>query len=198
MDITLGNVSSGSAKDVAAQRAGENRRRGESPDSNRAGGSPDAAKAQTLEIRHSVLEDLRSRLMLLQHDVARAQRALGGLEGIGEILRRPDSQASLEQTVRDYLPGITYRGEPVLRALEGDLARIARERDYRGLETLVEESRDRLGQLAQELSRYETAQQNSRALAAGRDPLESLKQGIQESGGALLELRRENVLRLLG
>ena len=197
MNVTIGNVSAGSAKEMAAQPAAEGRKRSQPHSIPPAGESAPASSTAALEIRHSALEDLRSRLLLLQREVAKEQRVLGGLEEIHGLLRAPEAETPVEGAVQRYAATVKYQGQAVLEAVAEQLTRIARERDHRGLEALIEESRAHLGRLAQELSRFETAQQNSRALAAAGDPLESLKRGIQRQGGALLEVRRKNVLRLL-
>lgn len=150
------------------------------------------------ELRASGLEEYRSRLLLLQREVARAQRVLGGLEGLEARLGSAGTGQPSEESLQAYAAAVTYRGEPVLASLGEQLERILRDRDGQGLRGLIEESTVRLGRLAMELSRFETAQQNSRAIAGGGDPLESLKEGIREAGGRLLEIQRENVLRLLG
>ena len=198
MNVTVGNVSSGSPRESSAQPAVENRRRSPADPGMPPGGARQAGQGQPPEPRRSAMDELRSRLLLLQRDVARAQRVLGGLEGIQPLLRSHGGPEPPDRSIREYAAGVTYRGEPVLTGLEERLGTILRERDAAGLQSLIGEARGHLGRLAQELSRYETAQQNTRAIAVGDDPLQFLKQGIRRAGGRLLEVQRENVLRLLG
>jgi len=198
MNVTVGNVSSGSSREASPHPAGENRRRSTAKPGLPAEEARPAGQVERPEPPRSAMDELRSRLLLLQRDVTRAQRVLGGLEGIEPLLRSPGGPELLDRSMREYVAGVTYRGETVLTGLEERLGRILRERDAEALQSLIREGRNHLGRLAQELSRYETAQQNTRAIAVGEDSLQSLKQGIRTAGGGLLELQRENVLRLLG
>jgi hypothetical protein len=198
MNVTLGNVQSSGGNDRSAGRAGSGGGRVAEtrPGSGGAGRASEAETAQ--DAGRSGMSAVRIRLLLLQQDVARAQRVLAGLEGFAALLETPargPEAAGVE--VGEYLARLTYKGEAVLEPWRERLEEILGAGDTEALGRLIEDGRNDLGLLARELSRYETAQQNSRALAADGDSLGVLKRRIREGAGSLLDLQPERVLRLL-
>jgi hypothetical protein len=137
----------------------------------------------------------RGRIILLQRSVAQAQRVIAALEGFAALMR----DGLLRQSrAAAYIEGNVFQGRPVLEALREQLLEAARGGRQGEVQRLLGEERARLGLLAQELSRDQTAEQNSRALATAGDALERLKSDIRHSGDRLLDVHREAVLRLLG
>ena len=65
------------------------------------------------------------------------------------------------------------------------------------LQQLIETTKQEIHGLAVELSRLETAEQNSRALALGEAALSDVLEGIRSQGDQLLNLEGKNVLDLL-
>jgi hypothetical protein len=196
MKITLGGVPSSAGNERPTERAASGARRVAEAQS-----APvrEAAVAGQEAVGRSEMSALRIRLLLLQQDVARAQQILGGLEGFAGLFASPArGSKEVREEVAAYLERLTYRGETVLEPWRDRLEEILSARDTEGLTRLIEDGRNDLGLLARELSRYETAQQNTRALAAGGDALGALKHRIEEEASSLLDLQPERVLRLLG
>jgi hypothetical protein len=63
---------------------------------------------------------------------------------------------------------------------------------------MIEGTKAEIHGLAVELSRLETAEQNSRSLALGQAALAGVLEGIKRQGDQLLDLEGKNVLDLLG
>ena len=63
---------------------------------------------------------------------------------------------------------------------------------------MIENAKTQIHGLAVELSRLETAEQNSRSLALGKAALADVLEGIRTQGNQLLNLEGKNVLDLLG
>jgi hypothetical protein len=196
MNVTLGNVPLTPGNDRASGSLERGGRTDERPPEK--GGVRRGPETEAQAAGQSGMSALRIRLLLLQQDVGRAQVVLGGLEGFASLLEDPGREpASADAVAGDYVGRITYKGEAVLEPWRDRLREILRTGDTHALGKLIEDGRNDLGLLAQEMSRYETAQQNNRALAAGGDPLQVLKQRIREEAGSLLDLQPERVLRLL-
>jgi hypothetical protein len=200
MNVTLRNIPSTSGSDSASAPIGGRKKPASGEYTAAAGERRKASEIPAeLEPRSSMRSDLRNRILTLQREVARAQHVLAGLEGLGSVLTEVQTAGTpVDRKLAEYLARVTYRGEPVLAPLREPLAQILRSGDAAALQGLVDESRSRLGFLAQELSRYETERQNTRAIAVSGDPLQALKRQIQKEGSRLLDLEPENVLRLLG
>jgi ribosomal protein S30 len=205
MNVTLRNIPSTSGGDPATAPSGGRRMQAGGENTTAAGERRKTPEIPAkLEPRSTTRSQLRNRILTLQREVTRAQRVLGGLEGLGSVLTEvqtagtPAAGTPIEPKLEEYLARVTYRGEPVLAPLRERLAQILRSGDGAALQGLVDDSRQRLGFLAQELSRYETERQNTRAIAVSGDPLRALKREIQKEGSRLLDLQPENVLRLLG
>ena len=62
---------------------------------------------------------------------------------------------------------------------------------------MIADTKTEIRALAVELSRLETAEQNSRALALGKAALSDVLKGIRSQGDQLLNLEGKNVLDLL-
>jgi hypothetical protein len=63
---------------------------------------------------------------------------------------------------------------------------------------MIDSTKKEIHGLAVELSRLETAEQNSRSVAFGQAAISNLLEGIRNQGDQLLNLEGKNVLDLLG
>ena len=86
----------------------------------------------------------------------------------------------------------------MLEPYESRLNRILQNKDLGSLQQLIESAKAEIHGLAVQLSRLETAEQNSRSLALGKAALSELLEGIRSQGDQLLKLEGKNVLELLG
>ena len=135
--------------------------------------------------------EIRKQLLVVQRSLGRYQSMLGGLEGF-KVLLKADAR-----TAADYVSHVVYRGETVLEPLSAKLDRILQDKDLDSLQQMIEATRQEIHGLAVELSRLETAEQNSRSLAFGEAALSSVLEGIRSRGDQLLDLEGKNVLDLL-
>jgi hypothetical protein len=136
--------------------------------------------------------EIRKQLLVVQRSLGRYQSMLGGLEGF-KILLQTDAK-----TANDYIDHVVYRGETVLEPHRGRLQSILQNKDPDSLQQMIEDTKKEIHGLAVELSRLETAEQNSRSLAFSQSALPDLLEGIRSRGERLLNLEGENVLDLLG
>ena len=136
--------------------------------------------------------EIRKQLLVVQRSLGRYQRMLGGLEGF-KVLFKADAR-----TATDYVRHVVYRGEAVLEPYSGQLNRILQNKDLESLQQLIESTKAEIHGLAVQLSRLETAEQNSRSLALDKAALMEVLEGIRSQGDQLLNLEGKNVLDLLG
>ena len=136
--------------------------------------------------------ELRKQLLVVQRILGRYQIMLGGLEGF-KILLKADVK-----TANDYINHVVYRGEAVLEPHRGRLQNILQNKDLDSLQQMIESTKKEIHGLAVELSRLETAEQNSRSLAFSQSALSDVLEGIRSRGDRLLNLEGKNVLDLLG
>jgi hypothetical protein len=136
--------------------------------------------------------EIRKQLLVVQRTLGRYQSMLGGLEGF-KVLLRSDAR-----TAADYITHVVYRGETVLEPYSDKLNRILQTKDFDSLQRMIEATRKEIHGLAVELSRLETAEQNSRSLTFGQAALSRVLEGIRNQGDQLLNLEGKNVLDLLG
>jgi hypothetical protein len=138
------------------------------------------------------IPEIRKELLVVQRSLGRYQSMLGGLEGF-KVLLKADAR-----TANDYISHVVYRGEAVLEPYKSRLNRILQNKDLDSLQQLIESAKTEIHGLAVQLSRLETAEQNSRSLALGKAALSELLEGIRSQGDQLLNLEGKNVLELLG
>ncbi len=147
------------------------------------------------EPENAIAVGICEQIPLLQRNLPRYQSILGGFEGFKRFLgsRRP---APAEDISR-YIDGIRYRGQAVLEPYRVRLEEITAGGDIDALHELIRNTRQAIERYAVQLSRLETAEQNSRSLSAGVNHLAGMLQGIKQEGNRLLSLEAENVLALL-
>jgi hypothetical protein len=136
--------------------------------------------------------EIRKQLLVVQRSLGRYQSMLGGLEGF-KILLKTDARDA-----KDYISRVVYRGEAVLQPYSAQLNRALQTKDPDLLQQLIETTKQEIHGLAVELSRLETAEQNSRSLAFSEAALSGLLEGIRSQGDRMLSLEGKNVLDLLG
>ena len=153
-------------------------------------GSRNRSASETAAAEQPVPE-IRKQLLVVQRSLGRYQSMLGGLEGF-KILLQTDAT-----TAKDYLRHVVYRGEAVLRSYSEQLERILQNKDQDSLQLMIAATKTEIRALAVELSRLETAEQNSRALSPGTAALSDVLEGIRNQGDRLLNLEGKNVLDLL-
>jgi hypothetical protein len=151
-----------------------------------------APAADTLE---SAGAKIRAQLVGMQRAVSRQQRLLGGLIGLRELMQAEPGAAA--DRLESHIAGVTYRGEPVLEPLRGELKKIAAAGDVRALEAQIAAAEQEIARLSVSLGKYEIAEQNARSLAA-RESLTEIARGLRREGGLPQRLSREQVLKLLG
>jgi len=171
----FGQVSQNRLHEPAAIQAGVRSRRTSQPE----------AEAQPVP-------EIRKQLLVVQRTLGRYQSMLGGLEGF-KVLLNADAK-----TANDYISHVVYRGEAVLQPHSERLNRILQDKNLDSLQEMIENAKTELHGLAVELSRLETAEQNSRALALGKAALSNVVEGIRAQGDQLLNIEGKNVLDLLG
>jgi hypothetical protein len=135
--------------------------------------------------------EIRKQLLVVQRALGRYQSMLGGLEGFKILLRTEATTAA------DYIRHVVYRGEAVLQSSSQQLDRILNNKDQDSLQRMIADTKREIRALAVELSRLETAEQNSRALTLGKAALSEVLEGIRDRGDQLLDLEGKNVLDLL-
>jgi len=135
--------------------------------------------------------EIRKQLLVVQRSLGRYQSMLGGLEGVKILLQTG------ARTANDYIPHVVYRGEAVLERYSDQLNRILQDKDIDYLQQLIRDAKTEIHGLAVQLSRLETAEQNSRSLALGKAALSDVLGGIRSQGDQLLNLEGKNVLDLL-
>jgi hypothetical protein len=150
--------------------------------------NPSASETEATE---QPVPEIRKQLLVVQRSLGRYQSMLGGLEGF-KILLQTDAK-----TATDYLRHVVYRGEAVLQSRGEQLERILQNKDQESLQRMIEQTKTEIRTLAVELSRLETAEQNSRSLALGKAALSDVLAGIRNQGDRLLNLEGKNVLDLL-
>jgi hypothetical protein len=153
-------------------------------------GSPNRSASET-KIAEQPVPEIRKQLLVVQRSLGRYQSMLGGLEGF-KILLRTDAT-----TAKDYLRHVIYRGEAVLQSNGEQLDRILQNKDHESLQRMIADTKSEIRELAVELSRLETVEQNSRALTLGSAALSDVLDGIRNQGDQLLNLEGKNVLDLL-
>jgi hypothetical protein len=143
----------------------------------------------------TIAAGIREQIPLLQRNLARYQSILAGMEGFRKFLesRRP---APAEDVSR-YIDGIRYRGQAVLDPYRARLEELNAGRDINTLQELIRDTRQTIERYAVQLSRLETAEQNSRSLRTGGNHLAGMLRGIKKEGSRLLSVEAENVLDLL-
>jgi hypothetical protein len=136
---------------------------------------------------------IRKQILVVQRSLGRQQSILGGLEGIEHLFGSPTSAGEIAH----YIGGVVYRGEAVLDPFSAELSKILQRQDRSALRTLIKKAKEEIQALAAQLSRLETAEQNSRSLNPSSDALADTLAGIRSQGDQLLKLEGKNVLDLL-
>lgn len=153
--------------------------------------SPRSRPVSPAEQMDRPIPELRKQLLVVQRALGRYQRILGGFEGFKVLL---DTEA---KRATDYIHHVQYRGEAVLKPYGDRLEAILQTGDRTGLQQLIDATKTEIRGLAVELSRLETAEQNSRSLASGNIVPAGILAGIRSEGSRLLTLEGRNVLDLL-
>jgi hypothetical protein len=153
---------------------------------------PRSRSASKATAEEAPVPEIRKQLLVVQRSLGRYQSMLGGLEGFKVLL------SAGAPTANDYIRQVMYRGEAVLQPYNAQLNRILQNKDQDSLQQMIADTRSEIHELAVELSRLETAEQNSRAIALDENALTSVLQGIRSRGDQLLNLEGKNVLDLLG
>jgi hypothetical protein len=151
-----------------------------------------ARQAAPPVVEEQPVPEIRKQLLAVQRTLGRYQRVLGGLEGF-KVLLRSDAKSAA-----DYIAHVRYRGEAVLEPYSVQLNGVLQRGDAEALGRLIQGTRAEIHGLSVELSRLETAEQNSRSLSLGRAALSGVLEGIRRQGDQLLNLEGKNVLDLLG
>jgi hypothetical protein len=156
-------------------------------------GSSDGRQAVPAATGDSPIPEIRKQMLVVQRTLGRYQSILGGFEGFQRFLQ---SSAAAEDA-EAYLRKVAYRGEAVLEPFKVELARILATRDTAALQRLIQNLRTEIHRFAVQLSRLETAEQNSRSVNSTGKSLTDILRGIKTEGDLLLDLEGENVLKLL-
>jgi hypothetical protein len=154
--------------------------------------SPRSRSASKPPVEQQPVPDIRKQLLVVQRSLGRYQSMLGGLEGF-KVLLETDAK-----TANGYIRHVIYRGEAVLQPYNAQLNRILQDKDQKSLQRMIAETKTEIHALAVELSRLETAEQNSRALSLSKAALSEVLEGIRSQGHQLLNLEGKDVLDLLG
>jgi hypothetical protein len=157
-------------------------------------GGADGRQAVPVDTGDSPIPEIRKQMLVVQRTLGRYQSILGGLEGLQRFLQ-PSAAA---EDAEAYLQKVVYRGEAVLQPFKDELARISATQDTSALQRLIQNLRTEIHRFAVQLSRLETAEQNSRSLNSTGKSLADILQGIKTDVDLLLDLEGENVLKLLG
>jgi hypothetical protein len=137
---------------------------------------------------------IRKQLVVVQRSLGRHQSILGGLEGFLTLL---ESSAHEVEATR-YIDGTLYRGEALLQPFREELINILKNKNRSALRRMIEKTTADIHVLGVQLSRLETAEQNSRSIASGIMAASDILEGIRKQGDQLLNPDRKNVLDLLG
>ncbi len=157
-------------------------------------GSVDGRPAAPVDTGDSPVPEIRKQMLVLQRTLGRYQSILGGLEGFQRFLE-PSAAA---EDADLYLQKVVYRGEAVLEPFKVGLARILETQDASALQRLIQNVRTEIHGFAIQLSRLETAEQNSRSINPTGKSLAGVLLGIKTEEDLLLDLEGQNVLKLLG
>jgi hypothetical protein len=155
-------------------------------------GGPGNRREPVPQAADQPIPEIRKQLLVVQRSLGRYQSILGGFEGFKVLL---DSGA---REAADYIRHVIYRGEAVLEPYRAELNRILQTKDRPALQQLINGARTEIQGLAVELSRLETAEQNSRSLVLSAGALPDILKGIRSEGDQLFRLDGKNVLDLLG
>jgi hypothetical protein len=142
----------------------------------------------------SPVPEIRKQMLVVQRTLGRHQSILRGFEGFQRFLQ----PSAATEEADDYLKKVVYRGEAVLEPFKAELARILAARDTSALQQLIKKSRAEIHGFAVQLSRLETADQNSRSIITTGKSIAGILRGIKTDGDLLLEMEGDNVLELLG
>ena len=157
-------------------------------------GGGDGRPAVLADTGDSPIPEIRKQMLVVQRTLGRYQGILGGFEGFQRFLEPSAAAKDAEQ----YLQKVVYRGQAVLEPFKVELARILETRDMPALQRLIQNVRTEIHGFAVQLSRLETAEQNSRSINSTGKSLADILQGIKTEGDLLLDLEGGNVLKLLG
>jgi len=157
-------------------------------------GGADDRPAVPADTGGSPIPEIRKQMLVVQRTLGRYQGILGGFEGFQRFLEPSAAVKDASQ----YLRKVVYRGEAVLEPFKVELERILETRDMPALQRLIGNVRTEIHGFAVQLSRLETAEQNSRSINFTGKPLADILQGIKTEGNLLLDLEGGNVLKLLG
>ena len=157
-------------------------------------GGADGRPAVPADTGDSPIPEIRKQMLVVQRTLGRYQSILGGFEGFQRFLE--PSAAAINADL--YLQKVVYRGEAVLEPFKVELARILKAQDTPALQRMIQNVRTEIHGFAVQLSRLETAEQNSRSTNSTGKSLADILQGIKTEGDLLLDLEGENVLKLLG
>ncbi|UCF99276.1 MAG: hypothetical protein JSV89_06980 [Spirochaetaceae bacterium] len=158
------------------------------------GGEQTTRSAEPAHAADNPVPEIRKQIMVVQRSLGRYQSILGGFEGFRPLL---EAGAAADEASR-YISRIVYRGEAVLEPFSVELHRILQAEDRSALQRLIDNARNEIHGFAVQLSRLETAEQNSRSLGASSADLSDILVGIRSEGDQLLKLEGKNVLELLG
>ena len=157
-------------------------------------GGAEGRPAVPVDTGDSPIPEIRKQMLVVQRTLGRYQSILGGFEGFQRFL----VPAAAVKDAALYLQKVVYRGEAVLEPFKVELARILETRDTPALQRLIQNVRTEIHGFAVQLSRLETAEQNSRSINSTGKSLADILQGIKTEGDMLFDLEGENVLKLLG
>jgi hypothetical protein len=157
-------------------------------------GGVDGPPAVLADTGNSPIPEIRKQMLVVQRTLGRYQSILGGLEGYQRFLE-PSAAA---EDADLYLQNVVYRGEAVLEPFKGELAKIFEAKDTSTLQRLIQNVHTEIHGFAVQLSRLETAEQNSRSINSTGKSLADILQGIRTQGDLILDLEGDNVLKLLG
>ncbi len=157
-------------------------------------GGADGRPAVPADTGDSPIPEIRKQMLVVQRTLGRYQSMLGGFEGFQRFLE--PSAAAGDAAL--YLKRVVYRGEAVLEPFKVELERILETRDTSALQRLIQNVRTEIREFAVQLSRLETAEQNSRSITPTGKSLADILQGIKTGADLLSDLEGENVLKLLG
>jgi hypothetical protein len=157
-------------------------------------GSADGRQAVPADSGDNPIPEIRKQMLVIQRILARYQSLLGGFEGFQRFLE-PTAAA---EDADLYLQKVVYRGEAVLEPFKVELARILETQDRSALQQLIQNVRKEIHGFAVQLSRLETAEQNSRSINSTGKSLADMLHGIKTEGDLLLDLEGKSVLKLLG
>ena len=153
----------------------------------------DDRSAAPIDAGDSPIPEIRKQMLAVQRTLGRYQSILGGFEGFQRLMEPSAASENADLYIRKVL----YRGETVLEPFKVELDRILEAQDRSALQRLIQNVRTEIHRFAVQLSRLETAEQNSRSINSTGKSLADILQGIKTEGDLLLDLEGENVLKLL-